>query len=323
MEKTDYSPNYRIIGKLDHVIKSFGEVVAISDASFSIERGQIIGFLGPNGSGKTTSIELLLGLIKPQEGKVTLFGIDPFYNSRIKRLISYISEEGQCPYWMNAFEYVNSFARLTLTREEAINRTNQTLEEVGLENVANKKVRQFSKGMKQRVKIAAALATNPILLIGDEPFNGLDPVARNQMFELFKSYQEDLGITFFISSHILFEVEKLANEIILLYKGRTIAQGTPRRIREMIQNQPHSIKITTNQPKQVIKQLIEHSDENLVSSFRFEKDDGQLNLLIDTLEPRQFYNLFTQLVVDYKLPVTGIKATDEGLESLFRSLTVG
>ena len=316
---------FEVIAKLDHVTKAFGEVVAVSDASFSIEKGIITGFLGPNGAGKTTSIKLILGLIRPQKGRVTLFGKNPFYNSRLKQLMGYIPEVEVFPKWMKAHEYLYRLGRFQLTRKEAIRRTNEILKEIDLEDVKNKRIREFSKGMKQRMKIGQALIHKPILIIADEPFNGLDPVIRRKMINLFKDYTRKYNSTFFISSHILFELENVSDTVILMYKGRTIAQGSSIRIREMIEDQPHSIQITVKDTKKLSKLLIDNAKEEVVSQIKFQKDfySNENQLVVLTNNPREFYSLITDLVSDYKIPIKEIKATDERLEKLYKSLTIG
>jgi ABC-2 type transport system ATP-binding protein len=317
--------NYDILAKLDNVTKAFGEVVAVSDTSFSIEKGKITGFLGPNGAGKTTSIKMILGLIRPQKGRVSLFGRDPFYNSTIKQLIGYIPEVEVFPRWMKAREYFYWLGRFNLTKKQALRRTDEVLEEIGMSNVANKRIKTFSKGMKQRMKIGQSLLHKPALIIGDEPFNGLDPVVRKKMFDLFKDYARNYNSTFFISSHILFEIEKISQTVILMYKGRTIAQGSPIRIREMIDDQPHSIQITVRDSKKLSTLLINHSNEEIVSQIKFQKDirSNKDQLVVLTNKPREFYSLVTDLVCDHEIPIIEIKATDEGLQNLYKSLTLG
>ncbi|MHA2032012.1 MAG: ABC transporter ATP-binding protein, partial [Candidatus Kariarchaeaceae archaeon] len=310
--------NYQNIASLNHVIKTFGDVVAVSDASFSVEKGKIVGFLGPNGSGKTTCIRLILGLIKPQQGDVSLFGVNPFNHAAVKYLVGYIPEQNAFPTWITARKYLNYLARFYMSSSEATNRTNDVLEAVDLADVADKRIRQFSKGMKQRMKIGQALLHRPALVIGDEPFNGLDPVVRREMFDIIRGYQKDYEMTFLISSHILFEVDRLANKIVLLYKGRTIAQGTPKRIREMIQDQPHEIQITSHESKEISKQLIQHSDASVISSVGFSKGlSGVSSITVNTLNPRSFYSLLTDIIAENNLSIQEVRAVDEGLENLF------
>jgi ABC-2 type transport system ATP-binding protein len=137
------SINFDVIAKLDHVTKAFGEVVAVSNTSFSVEKGKITGFLGPNGAGKTTSIKMILGLTRPQKGKVTLFGKDPFYNSSLKHLLGYIPEIDCFPKWMKARDYFYWLGRFQLTKKEAFLRAEEVLDEIGLRNESNKHIRKF------------------------------------------------------------------------------------------------------------------------------------------------------------------------------------
>ncbi|MHA2362837.1 MAG: ABC transporter ATP-binding protein [Candidatus Hodarchaeales archaeon] len=328
MSDTEFSNN-GVVGLVDHVTKSFGEVVAVSDVSFSIQQGHIMGFIGPNGSGKTTSIRMLLGLTKPQSGIVRLLGEEPFFNNKMKQIVGYMPEKDLSPRWITANDYLTSLGRYQLPKEVAKKRAKEVLEELDLTDVAKKKISQFSKGMKQRMKVAQALMHKPQLVIADEPFNGLDPVIRKNLFNLFEQYREENNTTFFISSHILFEVERLADQIVLLYKGRAIAQGSPRRIRALIQEQPHSIQIASPASKQLAKLLIDHSDysSKLISSIQFLDNPQNIQqdqqLVVLTHQPTEFYSLVTDLVVEHDLLVREIKATDEGLENLFMTLTVG
>ena len=317
--------NGKIIARIDNATKMYGEVVAVSEANFSIEKGKIIGFLGPNGSGKTTAIRMLLGLLKPQSGEVSLFGKNPFTNSSVRHLIGYISENGNHPKWLKARDYLISMARFHMDRKSAIIRADEILKEIGLEAEGNKQIRKFSKGMKQRIKIGQALIHKPALVIADEPFNGLDPVVRRDLYTLFKKYQTEYNTTFFISSHILFEMEKMAEKIILLYKGRTIAQGSPLSIRGMIEDQPHSIQISVDRPRELSTMVVNHADRELISQIKFQKDSrtGDEQIVALTHKPRQFYEMITDLVVDNKFKIKEIRSTDEGLESLFNSLTEG
>jgi len=319
------SNNFDIIAKLDNVTKAFGEVVAVSDATFSIERGKITGFLGPNGSGKTTAIKMILGLIKPQKGNVTLFGKNPFYTSSVKQLIGYIPELDAFPRGIKAYDYLISFGSFFFNKEESTQRANEVLKEIGLYNIKSKRISQFSKGMKQLIKIGQSLIHKPALIIADEPFNGLDPIVRKKMFDLFKDYSQKYNSTFFISSHILFEMEKIAEKVILMYKGRTVAQGSPIRIREMIEDQPHSIQITVKNSSEFSTLLIRNANEEIVSQIKFQKNprSHENQLVILTHKPREFYSLVTELVVENEIPIIEMKATDVGIQNLYKSLTLG
>ncbi len=315
--------NMNLIGWLDRVIKSFGDVVAVSDVSFAIPKGKLMGFLGPNGAGKTTSIKLLLGLLRPLQGEVRLFGHDPFKESWIKQHVGYVPEGDTFPRWMTAEEFVYRLARYSLTPTEAKKRTHEVLTQVSLSEVAKKRIVLFSKGMKQRIKIAQALVHHPYLIIADEPFNGLDPVMRHAMYDVFKQYQEEHQTTFFVSSHILFEVERLADQIILLYRGRTIAQGSPRRIRELMHEVPHSIAITTPKVAMLSKLLIDYIDKAQLLELEFKRTtaDNQPQLIVETRNPVEVYRLLTELIADHEIPILEMQSSNEGLENLYQALT--
>lgn len=312
--------------EVNNVTKSYGDVVAVSDVSFQIPKGEIMGFLGPNGSGKTTSIKMILGLTKPQTGKIKVLGTNPFSNRMYKYDIGYVPETESFYRWITAYDFLEQFSRYYLPKEQARKRTLEILEEVNLSEVAHKRILTFSKGMKQRIKLGQALIHKPSFVIADEPFNGLDPIVRRQFFDLMKKYTQEYETTWFVSSHVLFEVERLAQNIILLYKGRTIAQGSPSRIRAMIQEQPHSIEITSHAVKELVKLLVDQSEfDELITSLEFSKGLKEYDetFVVETKNPVKLYQLLTDLVVDYNLPISEIKPTDEGLEALFKSLTVG
>ncbi len=311
------------IAFLDGVTKSFGQVVALSDLTLSIEEGKIVGFLGPNGAGKTTTIKLLLGLIRPNRGIVRLFGRDPFDDYLVKKHVSHIPEN-DCFYpWITAKDFLIHLASYTMPHEAAKRRAYEVLAEVGLTHVAEKRIKQFSKGMRQRMKIAQAIINEPRLIIGDEPFNGLDPLVRKQMYDLFLKYKEERGITFFISSHILFEVERLAEKIILIYKGRTIAHGDPIKIREMMLDRPHSILIRTPKPKELAKELIDYDHIIKSVTFQFNQNTGEPELIVLTHTPGNFYEGITEIAAKKGITITTLKPTDDGLEALFKILTQG
>jgi ABC-2 type transport system ATP-binding protein len=205
-------------------------------------------------------------------------------------------------------------------------RVKEVLEEIDLLEVANKRIQSFSKGMKQRIKLGQALIHRPKFIIADEPFNGLDPIVRKHIFDIMTLYSKEYETTWFISSHVLFEVERLAENIVLLYKGRTIAQGPPLRIRTMIQEQPHSIQITSKSVKNLVNLLLDQNDYNeLISSIEFNPTtiDQKDTFRIETKEPIRLYQLITDLVVENNIQISEIKATEEGLENLFKTLTVG
>ena len=314
------------ICSVNNVTKSFGDVVAVSEVTFSVTEKSITGFLGPNGSGKTTIIRMLLGLTQPRTGSIELFGQNPFKSYTIKNFIGYVPER-EVFLNISALDFLTSLGRYYLPREVAHKRAIEVLEELEFQDVKNKKISQFSKGMKQQMKVAQSLIHKPKFIIADEPFNGLDPLVRKKLFDIFRKYRQEYDTTFFVSSHILFEVEKLADQMILLYKGRSIAQGSPGRIRSLMLAQPHAIQISSPKTKELAKVLIDYSitEPSLISSIAFSTDkvDNRDKILIETLQPKEMYRLITDIVVDHNIIVQEVASSEEGLENLYKLLTIG
>ena len=220
---------------IDEASKQYGEVVAISRFNMSVKSGSITGFVGPNGAGKTTTIRVITGLTKPDSGSVSVLGEDPFDNVSIKEQIGYVSEHDDLYPWATVRESVKMLARISSPRspglEESIDRA---IDDVGMAKFADRKVSALSKGMKQRTKIAAALTHSPSLLVLDEPLSGLDPLGRRRIMELIRRLNRENDVTVLISSHVLEELEHLANRITLIHRGQTVAEGDPDKIRNLL-----------------------------------------------------------------------------------------
>ncbi len=203
--------------------KYFGEVHAVEEVSLDIYRGEVFGFLGPNGAGKTTTIGMILGLLHPSGGSVTVLGkaVTPFQNGALQRVGALVGSPALVPY-LTAHKNLEILARLTpgLPQE----RIPEILEQVGLAEAANRKAGQFSSGMKQRLGLAMALLHRPELLILDEPTNGMDPAGMREMRTLLRELAAQ-GITVFLSSHLLHEVEQVCDRVAVLKQGRVVAQG--------------------------------------------------------------------------------------------------
>ncbi|MHA2294146.1 MAG: ABC transporter ATP-binding protein [Candidatus Hodarchaeales archaeon] len=222
---------------LENVSKSFGDVVALSRLSMTATDGQVTGFLGPNGAGKSTTLKLLMGEIRPDSGIVRVFDEDPFNNAVLKRQIGYVSEHEDLYPWMKGKQFVSSLARLILPREEAETAAKEALKKVSLD-VKGKRIKSYSKGMKQRLKVAAAIVHNPHLLILDEPFGGLDPLGRREMKQLVSELNQE-DVTVLISSHILYELDEMSTRMVLIHRGQALAEGPPGEILNLIDQFPH------------------------------------------------------------------------------------
>ncbi|MHA2253926.1 MAG: ABC transporter ATP-binding protein, partial [Candidatus Kariarchaeaceae archaeon] len=224
--------------ELNEVSKSFGDVVAISRLSMTAKEG-VTGFLGPNGSGKSTTLKLVMGEISPDAGIVRVFDENPMNNASLKQRIGYVSEHEDLYPWMKGKQFVTSLARLTLPRQQAETAAKEAIKKVGL-SVKGKRVKSYSKGMKQRLKVAAAIVHQPELLILDEPFGGLDPLGRREMKQLILDLNQE-GVTVLISSHILYELDEMSTRMVLIHRGQTLAEGPPDEVLSIIDQFPHQI----------------------------------------------------------------------------------
>ena len=304
--------------ELRNVSKSFGDVVAISNLSMHVKTGSITGFLGPNGSGKSTTLKCVMGEIFTDLGMVKVFGENPINNRKLKQRIGYVSEHDDLYPWMKGKQFVSSLARLLVPREEAEHAAKEAIKKVGLA-VKGKKIRAYSKGMKQRLKVAAAIVHNPDLLILDEPFGGLDPLGRREMKKLVSDLNQD-GVTILISSHILYELDQMSTRMILIHRGQTLAEGAPSEILELIDQFPHQISIHApiDQLKNLSKLMI---DESIISSLNYDMDKTATNLVAITNNPKKFYPTVTKLIAENDLFIEHLESTTDNIEAIFEFLT--
>ncbi|PWI46971.1 hypothetical protein CEE45_14110 [Candidatus Heimdallarchaeota archaeon B3_Heim] len=304
--------------ELENVSKSFGDVVAISNMSMHVKTGTITGFLGPNGAGKSTTLKVVMGEIFPDLGTVNVLGENPVNNIKLKQRTGYVSEHDDLYQWMKGKQFVSSLARLLLPREEAERAAKEALKTVGLA-VKGKKIQAYSKGMRQRLKVAAAIVHNPDLLILDEPFGGLDPLGRREMKKLVSNLNQD-GVTILISSHILYELDQMSTNMILIHRGQTLAEGAPSEILELIDQFPHQILIHApiDQLKNLSKLMI---DESIVNSLKFGADKSSTDLVAITNNPKEFYPKITQLIAENNLFVEHLESKTDNIEAIFEFLT--
>ncbi|MHA2329032.1 MAG: ABC transporter ATP-binding protein [Candidatus Hodarchaeales archaeon] len=303
---------------LENVSKSFGDVVALSRLSMTATDGQVTGFLGPNGAGKSTTLKLLMGEIRPDSGIVRVFDEDPFNNAVLKRQIGYVSEHEDLYPWMKGKQFVSSLARLILPREEAETAAKEALKKVSLD-VKGKRIKSYSKGMKQRLKVAAAIVHNPHLLILDEPFGGLDPLGRREMKQLVSELNQE-DVTVLISSHILYELDEMSTRMVLIHRGQALAEGPPGEILNLIDQFPHQIlfRAPHNELQNLSKFLIE---EDVINSITFTTNAETKDLLIVTDTPSKFYPIATRVIAENGLSITHLESQTDNIEAIFEYLT--
>ncbi len=301
---------------LDHASRWYGQVMGLNDVSCVVPAG-ITALLGPNGAGKSTFMKLVSGQLRPTTGKVAVLGERPFANGRVFRRLGYCPEVDSFYEEMTGREFVTLLATLGGFRGDALRQAVQhSLEQVGMLPNADRRIGGYSKGMRQRIKMAQALVHDPEVLLLDEPFNGLDPVGRREMTDLVRSLAES-GKCVLVSSHILYEVEHMTRSILLIHRGRLLAQGDLYHIRGLIDRHPHRIALRSNTPRELGRALL--GLEHVVSARLDDRDPCRLE--VQTRDPESFYSTLPALVLDGGFHVTEFESPDNNLEAVFRYLT--
>jgi len=300
--------------RAENTTKRYGEVLGLN--GFTAEFGPgITALIGPNGSGKSTFFRLLTGQLRPDSGHLTVLGRDPWTSRADSVDVGYCPEHPAVYGWMTPTEFVAYLLRLDgYPRYEAEGRATRAIATVGLTDVANRRLRGFSKGMRQRVKVAQALAHDPKLLLLDEPLNGLDPLSRVQLLELFERLAA-AGHHLIVSPHVLYEVERLTEEIVMISNGRVLATGNVHRLRDALDAHPHTIALRTKDPRRLAERLT--GWEN-VTSLEIEEPD---RLIVRTRAPDTFYRDLPGLVLDSSIDVSEVSSPDDNLEAVFRFLS--
>jgi len=298
---------------VDVVSKFFGSIVAVSDVSFGIDQG-VTALLGPNGAGKSTLFRMLCGLTPPSRGSVSVLGADPRTDRDVRGRLSLVPQQDALFDHLSASEFLEFAARThAITNPEAA--AARALGLVDLTDVGAKPVGQFSKGMRQRVKVAAALVNDPEVLILDEPLTGLDPVQRRHMITLFHRLGDE-GRCVLVSSHVLDEVAKIGSRILVIAQGRLVASGDYRDLRELMDDRAHRIRVGASDPRRLASALVERG---LVSGLSI--DDH--NVLVDTLDVDGFGRQVAALSVELGVRLTEVSPLDDDLESVFKYLVEG
>jgi ABC-2 type transport system ATP-binding protein len=293
------------VASFTHAAKWYGPVIGLVDATVEIATG-VTGLLGPNGAGKSTFLKLLTGQLQPSQGSVRLLGVDPFRETSVHARVGFLPEQDSFYEEMTGRAFVRFLAGLHgCTRRKA----DEALAHVGLEDAALRRIRTYSKGMRQRVKLAQAIAHEPAVLVLDEPLTGMDPVARRRMIDLVHTFAAR-GTSVIVSSHILHEVEAMTNRVILIYQGRVRAVGTREEIRGLLGKYPHQVRIRSGRARDLARALL---DLPGVAGIRL--DDGSVR--IDTTDPEALYERLPRCVLEEGLPVDGLEAEDVGLDAIF------
>jgi len=305
---------------LQNVTKSYGNVQGISDINLSIGPG-ITGILGPNGAGKSTTMKLILGLSKPSIGMVTVNNIDPFTDWKSRRNIGF-APEYDCFYeHMTGIEYVSYFLRMhDFDEEEAEEIAKKELSELGLDEAMHRRIRTYSRGMRQKTKVARATAFNPSILVLDEPFQGADPSTRHLLMQKMKNWAGE-GKIVLISSHILNDVENLTDSIILINNGRMLASGNRHEIRKLMANIPRKVNVAPNDKSKMRTIAKRMLDEDWITSVNINEKDEEI--VLETNQSETFYRELPKIIQKEKIGVKKINSDDDSLDSLYEKLVEG
>jgi ABC-2 type transport system ATP-binding protein len=296
--------------RVEHVSRWYGNVVAVNDISFEVGPG-VTGLLGPNGAGKTTLLHMIAGLLAPSAGSVQVADQPTWRNPGIYRHLGLVPErEAVYPFLTGReFALANAVEQGLADPEAAAARA---IDMVDLEDAADRRIGTYSKGMRQRIKMAAALVHDPRVLVLDEPFNGMDPRQRLHMFELLRRMADD-GRTVLLSSHILEEVERIAESVLVIYAGRLAASGDFRSIRRLMTDRPHVFKLRTSDDRRLASVLL---TEECV--FGVELDAK--GLVVRTSDFGQFTRRLAQVASTADITLLELSPTDDSLESVFAYL---
>ena len=296
--------------ELDQVSKWVGQKVAVSDVSCSFGPG-LTGLLGPNGAGKTTMLRLLTGLLSPSKGQLSVLGQDPRTSPTVFGQVGLVPEEDATYGFLSGREFVAYSAQLSGKANPKLE-ADRALDEVGLRDDADRDIAGYSKGMKQRIKVAAALVHEPLVLVLDEPLNGTDPVQRARLISLFR-HLGDTGHTVIVSSHVLAEVERMTDRILAIVDGKLAAAGDIGAIRAAMADIPYRLKISTDDTRTLASRLIQ---EPTVESIVVE--DGSIHLATRNLDAMGL--AIAAITRDIGVTLAGYEPEDESLESVFRYL---
>jgi ABC-2 type transport system ATP-binding protein len=297
----------------EHLSKWYGQVIGLNDVSLTVPPG-ITGLLGPNGAGKSTFMKLITGQLKPSKGDITVLGEPIWGNPALYFRIGFCPEQDAFYERMTGLEWVTALVRLNgVGDKQAADMAHHALEIVDLLDAANKKIGAYSKGMRQRVKLAQAIAHEPDLLILDEPLAGMDPIARRKTIRMIKEWGR-AGKSIIVSSHILHEIESMTANILLINQGRILAEGNVHQIRDLIDEHPHTVYIKAEQTRALARQFLAHDD---VLSLKFEDQA----VVVQTAKPDVFYARLTELAASGELgTIHEVTSPDDNLQAVFEYL---
>lgn len=308
------NPSSDAIVAFQNVSKWYGNVIGLNKLTVTLPVG-VTGLLGPNGAGKSTFLQLATGQLKPSQGDVLILGQPAWNHPALNRLIGLCPEQDAFYEWMTGRKFVRTCALLSgMGRSQATEAADHALQQVGMLEHADRAIKGYSKGMRQRTKIAQALVHDPAVLFLDEPLSGTDPVVRRELMDIMLRLGAS-GKSVVFSSHVLYEVQALTSRIVLLNHGRLVAEGEVRQIRDLIDKHPHRIVLKSRDDRALAARLVGFPD---VVGVELSRSAG--GILVETNSPDQFYSRLPALSLDDVMAIEQVYSDDDNLESVFRYL---
>ena len=297
----------------EDVSKFYGEILGVNRVNLSIPPG-ITSLVGPNGSGKTTLMNLMTGLVKPSRGRVEVLGIRTDDPENLFQVVGYATQFDAFPKGLTGFQFVYSYLCLSGRDQASAERlAAQAIHRAGMTEAADRSIASYSKGMRQRIRLAQALAHDPRVLVLDEPLNGLDPLARSEMIAIFRAAAAQ-GCYVIISSHILLEVDVISDQVVLLSNGYVVAEGQIQTVRNEIQEHPTQILIRCDRPRELAARMFGSSDTIEVSIHK----DGR-GLLLKTRDADRFYLAMNELALN-GIEIESLAPADDDVLSVYEYL---
>jgi ABC-2 type transport system ATP-binding protein len=298
----------------DNVSKFYGEILGVNRVNLQIAPG-ITSLVGPNGAGKSTLMNLMTGLLRPTRGSITLLGIPTDQPERLFRKVGYCTQFDSFPRGLTGREFINSFLLVHGYDRKRANELSQLgLERVNLVEAADRKVAGYSKGMRQRIRLAQAIAHEPAVLILDEPLNGLDPMVRAETIALFRKLAAE-GLHLIISSHILHEVDMMSDSVVLLNNGYIVAEGDIHGVRDEMEEHPMQILIRCDQPAKLAAYVF--AQDHVVEA-RLHND--KRGLFVKTRDADGFYLMLNRAVADGEVNIESVAPVDDDLSAVYEYL---
>jgi ABC-2 type transport system ATP-binding protein len=298
----------------DDVSKFYGEILGVNRVNLQIAPG-ITSLVGPNGAGKSTLMNLMTGLLRPTRGSISILGIPTDYPEELFRKVGYCTQFDSFPRGLTGREFVKSFLLVHgLTPQKADEYTMLALERVNLIDAADRKVAAYSKGMRQRIRLAQSIAHQPSVLILDEPLNGLDPMVRAETIALFRKLAAD-GLHLIISSHILHEVDMMSDRVVLINNGYIVAEGNVHGVRDEMEDHPIQILIRCDKPAKLAAQVF---GQDSVVEARLHED--RRGLFVKSRDADRFYLLLNQVVSEGEINIETIAPVDDDLSAVYQYL---